>query len=133
MEKVKFTCPLTGVPFEMMFQEKIKHLKNENFDFKLFPILSKPLCNHPIEHYPLDVYINERYELCISMIYFELVETVTPVEASEILETSRQRVTQILNDDIIPSHIVNGKPVFKLDDVLEYKSTRSVGRPKKED
>lgn len=133
MEKVKLTCPLTGIPFEMMFKEKIKQLKNENFDFKLFPILSKPLCNHPLEHYPLDIYINERYELCIPMTYFELIETVTPVEASEILETSRQRITQILNDDIIPSHIVNGKPVFKLDDVLEYKENRSVGRPKRED
>ena len=133
MEKVKFTCPLTGVPFEMMFQEKIKHVKIEDFDFKLFPILSKPLCNHPLEHYPLDIYINERYELCIPMTYFELVETVTPIEASEILETSRQRITQILNDDIIPSHIVNGKPVFKLDDVLEYRENRCVGRPKRED
>ena len=133
MEKVKFTCPLTGVGFEMIFQEKIKHFETEFSKLPVFPILSKPLCNHPIEHYPLDVYINERYELCIPMTYFELIETVTPVEASEILETSRQRITQILNDDIIPSHMVNGKPVFRLDDVLEYKENRSVGRPRKDD
>ena len=120
MEKKLLTCPLTGVEFELMSLEN-----------QLVP-LSKAVTHHPLLHYPLDIYINERWEVCIPYKYFEHIKTVTPTEAAEILGVSRQRIAQIISDNVIDSHIVNGSPVLLLDDVMEYKENRQPGRPRKE-
>lgn len=117
MEKKILTCPLTGVEFELLILED-----------ELQPF-TKAIAAHPIEHYPLDIYMNERFEICIPYKYFEHVQTVTRKEASEILNVSPQRITQILADELIATHEVNGTQVFKLKDVLEYKENRKLGRP----
>lgn len=120
MVKKILTCPLTGVRFEL------NSLENQ-----LVP-LSKAVTHHPLKHYPLDIYMNERWEICIPYKYFEYIETVTPTEAAEILGVSRQRIAQIINDNVIDSHMVNGSPVLLLEDVEAYKENRQPGRPRKE-
>lgn len=120
MEKKILTCPLTGIEFELISLEN-----------QLVP-LSKAVTHHPLKHYPLDIHMNERWEICIPYKYFEHIETVTPTEAGEILGVSRQRITQIMSDGVIDSHIVNNSPVLLLDDVMEYKESRQPGRPRKE-
>lgn len=121
MEKVKLTCPLTGVEFDALINEP-----------ELVP-LARVYVNHPLEHYPMDLYINEHWELCIPIKSLQHIETIEPADVADVLDVSRQRVYQILADDVIPSHMVNGKTVFKLDDVMRYADTRTPGRPKKED
>lgn len=120
MRKQKLTCPLTGCGFEVITTNE------EN------PMFEKFLMSHPIEHYPFEAYVNERYELCIPLKCFERVETVTPSEAANILNVSKQRMSQLIRSNVLNAHIVNGQPVFKLEDVLEYKRTRKLGRPRKE-
>lgn len=120
MQKKKLTCPLTGCDFEVITTDE----KN--------PMFEKFLMSHPIEHYPFKAYVNERYELCIPLKYFEHVETVSVTKAAELLNVSRQRIHQLVNSSVLNAHVVNNQPVFKLDDVLEYKRTRKLGRPRKE-
>lgn len=60
------------------------------------------------------------------------IETVTPKQAQEILEVSKQRISQIVATNVIPMHRIAGQIVFRLDDVLRYKENRQVGAPKKE-
>ena len=120
MQKKILTCPFTGVEFELASLEN-----------QLVP-LSKAVTHHPRKHYPLDIYMNERWDICIPYKYFEHIETLTPAEAAKILEVSRPRMTQIINDNIIDSHMVNGSIMFLLDDVMAYKENRQPGRPKKE-
>lgn len=120
MEKMILTCPLTGVEFEAMSMEP-----------HIVPF-TKLVTHHPLKHEPVEMYVNERWEICIPYKHFEHIKTVTPIEASEILGVTRQRIAQILSDNIIDSHTVNGSPVFLLDDVLAYKESRQPGRPRKE-
>lgn len=120
MEKRMFTCPMTGVEFEAMSMEPYT-----------VPFV-KMVTHHPLKHEPVEMYLNERWEICIPLRYFDHIKTVTPIEASEILGVSRQRIAQILSDNIINSHTVNGSSVFLLDDVLAYKESRQPGRPRKE-
>ena len=121
MESRKLTCPFTGVEFEL-----------KTLDEKMLVPLSKAITHHPLLHVPVDVYINERWEVCVPLKYFDYIETVTPIQASEILGVTRQRITQIMQDNVIDSHTVNGSVVLKLSDVLEYKDNRKPGRPEKE-
>lgn len=118
MQKKKLTCPLTGCDFEIITTN------DEN------PMFEKFLMNHPIEHYPFEAYVNERYELCIPLKFFEHIETVNATEAAQLLGVSRQRMSQLVNSSVLNAHMVNGSPVFKLDDVLAYKQERKPGRPK---
>lgn len=120
MRKIKLTCPLTGCAFEVITTN------DEN------PMYEKYLVNHPLEHYSFEAYVNERYELCIPLKYFDHIETVSAADAAKMLDVSRQRMSQLTNSNKLNAHMVNGQPVFKLDDVLEYKRTRVIGRPKKE-
>lgn len=63
---------------------------------------------------------------------FRHIETVTFSQAAEILDVSRQRISKIASDNVIQPHMVNGTPVFVLDDVLKYKQDRKIGAPRKE-
>lgn len=115
------TCPFTGVEFEL-----------KTIDEKMLVPSSKATTHHPLLHVPVDVYINKRWEVCVPLKYFDHIETVTPIQASEILGVSRQRITQIMHDNVIDSHMVNGSVVLKLSDVLDYKENRKPGRPENE-
>ena len=73
----------------------------------------------------------ENGKVCIPESLFTRIETVAPNDAADILNVSRQRISQLVNDDVIPSHMVNGQPVFIMSDLLNYKENRKAGRPKK--
>ena len=116
MKKIILTCPFTGVAFEAL----------KSADGSL--IVQNPLTgenmrigyNEPSRRYLVD----ERQ--------FEHIETVSSQKASEILDVSRARISRIIKDDVIPHFKINGKHVFRKDDIMSYAETRSVGRPMKE-
>ena len=118
MEKMKLTCPFTGIEFQA-FKEPKTH--------KLY--FANPL-THEMVSAKWDK-VSNTYVIPAEM--FRFVETCTTVEAMEILDVSRQRISQIVNDNVIPSHIVNNQPVFILSDVLQYKENKKPGRPRKVD
>lgn len=116
MKKITLTCPFTGVEFDAL----------ENADGSL-------IVQHPLTGEHMRVGFNEpsnRYLL--DRRKFEHIETVTPVEAAEILGVSKARISAITREMTIPHFTVNGKSVFLLDDIKAYSDTRSVGRPPKE-
>lgn len=117
MERAMFTCPFTGVEFQA-FKE---------------PHTKKMFFAHALDHEMFGItWDMERDCFIVPAYMFRHIPTCTPAEAAEILDVSRQRVSQLVNDDIIPSHIVNNQPVFILKDVLEYKENRKNGRPRKD-
>lgn len=116
MKKVILTCPFTGVDFEAL----------ENADGSL-------VVKHPITGAMNRVNWNpsiERYNIGRQL--FKHLDTVSLSEAMEILDVSRQRVSQIAHNGVIPAHEVNGSLVFLRSDVLHYKETRKVGAPRKD-
>ena len=52
-------------------------------------------------------------------------------DAAEILNVSKQRISQLAKDGIIDIYNVFGLPFFKISDIEEYAKTRKVGRPAK--
>lgn len=113
MKKVKLTCPFTGGEFEAL----------ETADGNL--IVKHALTGQ-------DVKIN--WNCSNSRYYmqkgpFKHIETVTPSEAAEILGVSKQRISQIIQNQTIPVHMVCGSPVFLKSDVVSYSQTRKVGAP----
>lgn len=116
MQRMKLTCPFTGIEFEG-FKE---------------PSLEKFFYANPLNHEMSSVkYDSATNSIVISLDDFSYVETVTPDEATDILMISRQRIYKIINDNVIPAHMIAGKPVLKLDEVLNYKENRKPGRPRK--
>ena len=112
MEKVFLTCPFTGIEFQ-----GFKHNGKLHF-------------SHPLLHEMCSANIKDN-RICIPESLFTHIETITPSDAMDILDVSRQRISQLVNDDVIPSHMVNGQPVFLKADVLEYRDSRKAGRPRK--
>lgn len=116
MQRMKLTCPFTGVEFEG-FKETS---------------LGKFFYANPLKHEMSSVnYDSATNSITISLDDFAHVETVAPDEATDILMISRQRMSQIVNDGVIPAHEIGGKTVLKLKDVLDYKESRKPGRPRK--
>lgn len=117
MKELLCTCPFTGVKFKAL----------ESTDGNVYFI-------HPLTGAKLQMKIDRMdntYQ--IPMEYFTYMKTVTPSKAGEILDVSKQRISQIVADNTIPVRLVNGSPVFLLSDVAHYKDTRKVGAPRKED
>ena len=112
MEKVFLTCPFSGVEFQ-----GFKHNGKLHF-------------SHPLLHEMFSVSV-ENGKIIIPESLFTHVETITPNDAMDLLGVSRQRISQLVNDDVIPSHMVNGQPVFIKSDVVEYAQNRKAGRPRK--
>ena len=115
MKEIKLTCPFTGVEFTALGDINgniyVKHALTGE-DIKLN-------WNCSIQRYNLPKNA------------FKYYETITPVQAAKMLEVSKQRISQIVQEQIIPVHIINGSPVFLFDDVEKYSQNRTVGRPKK--
>ena len=110
------TCPFTGVEFEG-FKETS---------------LGKFFYANPLDHEMASVKYDPNTNcITISLDDFAHVETVTQDEATDILMISRQRMSKIVNENVIPAHIIVGKPVLKLAEVLDYKRNRKPGRPRK--
>ena len=116
MQKITLTCPFTGCEFTALQDAEgnmyIKHqLTGE--DLKINYNCSIKKFNVPKS-------------------FFKHIETVSLSQAAEILEVSRQRISAIAANNAIRPVIVNDQQRFILSDVLEYKRTRKVGAPKKE-
>ena len=117
MKELLCTCPFTGVKFKAL----------ESTDENVYFI--SPLTGDTLQM-RIDR-MDNTYQ--IPREYFAYVETVTPSQAMEILNVSKQRISQIVATNAIPVRIVNGSPVFLLGDVLRYKENRRVGAPRKDD
>lgn len=112
MKEITLTCPFTGLEFTAM----------ECADGKL-------IVKHALTGEDIPINWNcsiNRYNLQKSA--FKHIETCTPAQAMEILDVTRQRIDQIIKNEIIPVHIINGNPLFVLSEVMEYKDTRKPGR-----
>lgn len=113
MQELKLTCPFTGVEFTA--------IETVDGDLLVIHPLTKEQIKINFNHTTLTYSMNSET--------FKHHDTVTPAELIGILGVSRQRVSQIVQDEVIPVHLVNGSPVFLLSDVLEYKENRKVGAP----
>lgn len=116
MREKTFTCPFTGCAFSATVDT------DENMIFAN-PVTGK------VEHVRFDPFMRT-YNVPKEL--FEHVETVSLGKTAEILDVSRQRATQLAQDDVIPAKTVNGQTVFVLSDVLKYKETRKPGAPRKD-
>ena len=116
MKELLLTCPFTGVPFKAI-------QSSDDMVYFIHPLIGEQLTG---------IYDARTNTIAVSMKNFEYMETVSPKEAQEILNVTKQRISQIVASSIIPVKIVAGLPRFLRDDVLRYKETRCVGAPKKE-
>lgn len=116
MEQLVLTCPFTGLEFHAFFNG------------------SDLICSHPIVHeqmrFKVDMLENS---ITVPLEYFKHFEMVSPVEAAGMLDITRQRMTQLMDDEIIPAVFIGGRKLVKRDDVISYLESRTVGRPKKEE
>ena len=115
MKEISLTCPFTGCAFTALQDA------NGNLYF-VHPLTSESLrvnYNASIKRYNLEKGLLKR------------IETVTLIQAAELLGVSRQRVTTIAQTGVIKPRRVNGQTVLLLDDVIEYKHNRKVGAPVK--
>ena len=112
----KFTCPFTGAEFDAL----------ESTDGNI--IVQNPISGQTMRlTYDVE---SDRY--LIDRKYFDYLETVNSTEAAELLDVSRSRISKIILDGIIPHFLVNGKVMFLKSDIMNYRETRTVGRPAKE-
>ena len=116
MHKITFTCPFTGCAFDATM-DKAKNI------YVKHPITSE------IHLVKFDAYMG-CYE--VPEYLFKHIETVSLGQSAEILEVTRQRMSDIAAYNTIPPKTVNGQTVFSLTDVLKYKETRKTGRPRKD-
>lgn len=113
MQELILTSPFTGVEFTA--------LKSADGDL---------LVIHPLtgEQIKIDYYSSaNRYSMPADA--FAHIQVASPYDLIDLLQVTRQRVTQIVQNEVIPVHHVNNLPVFLLSDVLEYKKNRKVGAP----
>ncbi len=116
MKEIMLTCPFTGIEFKAL----------ECADGKI--IIRHAITGAEI-HMNWNSTCNRYY---IKKDAFKHIETVSMMQAAEILDVSRQRISKIATDGVIQAYDINGNTVFMLSDVLEYKNSRKVGAPFKE-
>lgn len=109
----KHTCPFTGGEFEAVHMQ-------ESW------IITHPLTGDTIRC-PLD-----GPYLMVPLSALDRKCTMTPAEAADMLQVSRQRIDQLTAAGKLCQRYVNGSPVFLENDVVEYKGNRKNGRPRKE-
>ena len=116
MIKRTITCPFTGVEFNAL----------ESADGNM--IVQNPITGDTMRL----TYEPQTHSYMVPKMYFGLVETMNSSEAAEYLDVTRSRISKIAIDGIIPHFLVNGKPMFRKSDIIEYAKNRTVGRPAKE-
>lgn len=116
MKELFLTCPFTGVPFKAI-------QSSDDMVYFVHPLTGEQLTG---------IYDMRTNTITVSMKNFEHIESVSPKEAQDILDVSKQRISQIVASNIIPVRIVAGLPRFLRDDVLRYKENRCVGAPRKD-
>lgn len=115
MKETLLTCPFTGCTFTAL----------EDLSGNIY--FRNPLTGEDLKmNYNCSI---DKFNLPRS--FFRKVETVTPSEAAEILEVSRQRISAIMASNVIKPVFVNGKQCLLKTEVLEYKENRKVGAPRK--
>ena len=113
MRKIERTCPFTGMVFTALEYDD-----------------GSMLITHPITGEQVKITRNPLTRtFAIPDELFAFIPTMTQAQAAETLDVSRQRISQIVKNDVIPHHDLNGTVVFESNDVLEYKRTRKVGAP----
>ena len=60
---------------------------------------------------------------------FDRLDVISMTEAAELLDVSKQRISQIANDGVVPVKSVNGQKMFLRSDILKYAEVRKVGAP----
>lgn len=118
MIKHVLTCPFTGGEYHAI----------ENDSTHTLMVL------HPtqkvIHHYKYDA--NSDCYLLPRDIIMSHDDLINTTEASHILNVTRQRMTQIIKNDVIPHTTIAGHVMFSREDVLSYAQNRKVGAPPKE-
>lgn len=113
MQELILTCPFTGVEFTA--------LKSTDGDL---------LVIHPLTGKQIKIdYDSSTNRYSMPAETFAHIPIAAPYDLIDMLQVTRQRVTQIVQNEVIPVHHVNNLPVFLLSDVLEYKKNRKVGAP----
>ena len=116
MRKTTLTCPFTGLCFDAI----------ETADKDV--IFTNPLSGEQMKL----TYNNSCKRYMIDAETFKKIDMLDCGEAADILGITRQRVSKIAADGIIPNVRIANKLFFKRSDVLHYKETRKVGAPRKE-
>ena len=113
MKEIKLTCPFTGIEFSAL-------------EYSNGTLIVK----HPLTGEMQQISYNWNYHTyTVPYSMFQHIETVTLSQAAKILNVSRQRISQIYRDQVIPAKEINGTPVFVKADVERYAHTRKVGAP----
>ena len=111
MREIEMTCPFTGANF-----------KGCELDSGNIVIV------HPITGEHIIMQKKGRvFEIPASCFFRQ--DTISMTEAAELLNVSKQRVSQIANDGIVPVKTINGQKVFLRSDISNYADTRKVGAP----
>lgn len=110
----KLTCPFTGEKFTATFEDDNTVTVSNPLTGAIYNF---HICGNAIT-VPLEL--------------FNYIETIDFNSAAQILNISKQRVSKIAKDNVIPTYKINGRKVFKLSDILRYKEFRKVGKPSKE-
>lgn len=116
MKEITLTCPFTGMEFSAC------EYADGTIVFK-----------HPLTGEMLRMNYNSsihRYNLEKS--FFKHIETITIAEATEILGVTKQRMSQIIKNQVVPSFKVGTTTLFAKKDIIEYRDSRKVGAPCKE-
>lgn len=110
----RFSCPMTGIEFSGI-------VNDENGSIMIKP----PFTDSPIK---LKI---EDGELRIPLSLYDYRPVMTVPEAAEELEISRQRIMQLIQMRRLRAFYIHHKPYVLKDEVLNYKSSRRTGRPKR--
>ena len=114
MRKIEMTCPFTGAPFEGC------ELDSGNI------VVVHPITGEQI------IMRKSGCSFIIPASCFEKHEIMNMTEAAEFLDVSKQRISQIANDGVVPVKTVNGQKMFLRSDISNYADTRKVGAPFKD-
>lgn len=107
------TCPFTGLSFGAVFEDDRV-------------VITNPLTR---EHIAFHI---EGDMLIIPLKELKRIYTLSPSEAAQELEVTRQRIDQLVKSKKLHPAYIGQEMVFLEDDVIEYKSKRKNGRPRKE-
>ena len=118
MKEINCTCPFTGHRFNATMHEQTKDL----------------FCNNPVNGDKFICYYNsdtDTYSIDADTL-LQKFDLVSQTAAAYILGVTRQRVNQIVKQELIKPIQIDGRYYFKREDVLKYKEKRKIGAPRKD-